>query len=58
MNTPARKPRRGDRVPRGALIIVAIYAAVGSLRVLFSDRWLAALAPDAATLTRLQTYKG
>lgn len=58
MNTPARKPRRGDRVPRGALIIVAIYAAVGSLWVLFSDRWLAALAPDAATLTRLQTYKG
>jgi len=41
-----------------AIRIPLLYLAVGILWILFSDRMLAALAPDTAALTRLQSWKG
>jgi PAS domain S-box-containing protein len=40
------------------LKVTSLYAAVGALWILFSDRILGALAFDVPTLTRLQTAKG
>lgn len=41
-----------------ALRVALLYAFFGSLWIVLSDRLLFALLPDAATLTRFQTYKG
>ena len=51
------KLRRGpkDVIPAK---IAAIYAGVGMLWILFSDRILSSIIDDPALLTRLQTYKG
>lgn len=38
--------------------IAGIYLVVGMLWILFSDRFLTGIAPEAAQLTRLQTAKG
>lgn len=40
------------------LTIVLLYAIIGGLWILFSDRILVSLAADPATVARLQTYKG
>ena len=44
--------------PISALKVTLLYAAVGALWILFSDRILGTLAFDVPTLTRLQTAKG
>jgi diguanylate cyclase (GGDEF)-like protein/PAS domain S-box-containing protein len=41
-----------------ALRVALIYAAVGALWIVFSDRLLYLAVPDTARLTALQTYKG
>ncbi|MCI0722906.1 MAG: ATP-binding protein [Acidobacteria bacterium] len=41
-----------------ALRIAAVYAGLSALWIVFSDRLLAFLAKDPATLTMLQTFKG
>ncbi len=57
-------PRDGDNAEMGsrtegaALKVALSYGVLGGLWVLLSDRLLAALVDDPATLTRLQTYKG
>jgi PAS domain S-box-containing protein len=40
------------------LRIIAVYALMGGLWILFSDQMLGALIKDPAILTRFQTYKG
>ena len=40
------------------LRIAAIYAVIGGLWIVFSDRILSSMIDDPALLTRLQTYKG
>lgn len=50
-----QRPLAGKLVP---FKITAIYALVGGLWVLFSDKVLAMLISDSATITRIQTYKG
>ncbi|NOY98413.1 MAG: GAF domain-containing protein [Chloroflexi bacterium] len=52
--SPAKKMSDGLAIP---LKIAAIYALVGGLWILFSDRFLALLVNDPETLARLQTSK-
>lgn len=44
--------------PYGAVAIAGVYALLGSLWILFSDRFVEALAQNAQQLSRLQTLKG
>lgn len=43
---------------RGPLLIAALYAAAGSLWILFSDYWAEALVSSPAALQAVQTWKG
>ncbi len=58
MQSFSPKSRKEPRAPRGPAIIAFAYLTIGALWILFSDRLVASLAQDAATLVRLQTYKG
>ena len=55
VTVPERKSRRRRLV---ALRIAAIYALVGGLWILFSDKIVAGLSDDSLMLTHLQTFKG
>jgi len=43
---------------RGPFLIAAAYLTVAVLWILFSDAWVAAIAPDSVTLAAMQTWKG
>ena len=48
----------GNRIPLSPLRIAAVYALLGGLWILFSDRVLSSMINDPALLTQSQTYKG
>ncbi len=58
MKDSALQPRKRPRAPRGPAAVAVLYLVIGALWILFSDRLVESLARDAATLSRLQTYKG
>jgi diguanylate cyclase (GGDEF)-like protein len=53
-----RPPPAQDSPRRAGLRIATLYAALGALWILFSDRFLAELVQDPGRWTQMQTYKG
>ena len=57
MNKPGHT-QASSPIRRFALTVGLAYVALAGVWIFASDRMLAALAPDAATLSALQTWKG
>ncbi|MCA1806149.1 MAG: bifunctional diguanylate cyclase/phosphodiesterase [Xanthomonadaceae bacterium] len=58
MPTHSQSSLRPGLAARAGLRIAAIYAVLGALWILYSDRFLAELVEDPAQWIQLQTYKG